>query len=69
MESTPKKCEEVGCNYAAKFGDTVERTRRFCARHKLNGMLSYEELVRDMGGAATEIRYGKRQTRLLTARC
>lgn len=46
VDSTPKTCEEVGCTYAAKYGDTVQRTRRFCARHKMHGMLTYSELVR-----------------------
>lgn len=45
MDITPKRCESVGCKYAANFGDTTQRTRRFCARHKLGGMLSYQELV------------------------
>lgn len=46
---TPKRCESVGCKYAANFGDTTQRTRRFCARHKLGGMLSYRELVGEWG--------------------
>lgn len=40
-----KKCEVAGCRYAASYGDTVERTKRFCARHKLDGMFSYQDLV------------------------
>ncbi|CAM9390857.1 unnamed protein product, partial [Scytosiphon promiscuus] len=44
LDSTPKQCESIGCNYVANFGDTTQRTRRFCARHKLGGMLSYQDL-------------------------
>lgn len=46
MDTRPKNCEISGCKYAANYGDTVERTRRFCARHKLDGMFSYQDLVR-----------------------
>ena len=46
MDIRPKKCEIAGCKYAANYGDTVKRTRRFCARHKLEGMFSYQDLVR-----------------------
>lgn len=45
VDSTPKRCESNGCKYAANFGNAAQRTRRFCARHKLGGMLSYQELV------------------------
>eukprot|EP00752_Nemacystus_decipiens_P007352 g6575.t2 len=44
VDITPKRCESVGCKYAANFGDKTQRTRRFCARHKLGGMQSYQEL-------------------------
>lgn len=46
VDTRPKKCEISGCKYAANYGDTLERTRRFCARHKLDGMFSYQDLVR-----------------------
>lgn len=45
VDNTPTQCEAEGCNYSASFGDMGQRTRRFCARHKLAGMLSYQELV------------------------
>ncbi|CAM9438469.1 unnamed protein product [Ectocarpus fasciculatus] len=45
VDNTPTQCEAEGCNYSASFGDLGQRTRRFCARHKLAGMLSYQELV------------------------
>lgn len=48
LDSTPKQCESAGCNYSANFGDTTQRTRRFCARHRQEGMLSYQELVGDV---------------------
>ncbi|CAB1097034.1 unnamed protein product [Ectocarpus sp. CCAP 1310/34] len=44
VDNTPTQCEAEGCNYSASFGDMGQRTRRFCARHKLAGMLSYQEL-------------------------
>lgn len=47
LDITPKRCESAGCNYSASFGDTTQRTRRFCARHRRRGMLSYKELVGD----------------------
>lgn len=58
----PKTCESPGCKYAASFGDTTQRTRRFCARHKLEGMLSYQELVRDEGIPASISGYSSLST-------
>lgn len=46
VDIRPKKCEVAGCKYAANYGDKVELTRRFCARHKLDGMFCYQDLVR-----------------------
>lgn len=60
VDITPKRCESVGCKYAANFGDMTQRTRRFCARHKLGGMLSYQELV---SGWAAPRAGGRRQAK------
>lgn len=46
MDIQPKQCEESGCKYAASFGEMQDKRARFCARHKLLGMLNIHEMVR-----------------------
>lgn len=41
----PTKCEEIGCKYGASFGDAQQRKKRFCARHKSQGMVNVQNLV------------------------
>lgn len=45
VDIQPKQCQETGCKYAASFGDRGEKKIRFCARHKLLGMISIQEMV------------------------
>lgn len=48
VDIQPKQCQETGCKYAASFGDRREKKIRFCARHKLLGMISIQEMVGDL---------------------
>lgn len=45
IDIQPSKCEEVRCKYGARFGDTQEKKKRFCARHKPRGMVDVQNLV------------------------
>lgn len=46
VDVSRRTCEEIGCIYKAKYGYLEQRTKRFCARHKLEGMLTLEDMVR-----------------------
>lgn len=50
VDIQPKQCQESGCKYAASFGDRVDKMIRFCARHKLSGMINIQEMVRNCLG-------------------
>ena len=46
VDVSRRTCEGIGCIYEAKYGNPEQRTKRFCARHKLEGMLILEDMVR-----------------------
>lgn len=46
VDVSRRTCEGIGCIYEAKYGNPEQRTKRFCARHKLEGMLTLEDMVR-----------------------
>lgn len=45
VDCTPTQCEDESCKYAASYGSQVERYRRFCARHKVDGMQNFKNWV------------------------
>lgn len=47
VDVSRRTCEGIGCIYEAKYGNPEQRAKSFCGRHKLEGMLNFEKMVRD----------------------
>ena len=48
-----KKCERSGCNKRPTFNFDGERTGRFCAQHKLDGMVNVTDKKCEQSGCDT----------------